>query len=119
METWKWIALAVLVVGVALFDVRTIRAARDLVSLRQARRAVIFVLGSTLLLIGVVLLLMPGPGIPLILVALGMLAAEFAWAKRLLDRVKRMVKDAGDRITGKSTEAGDPPIEAPPAERDP
>jgi Putative transmembrane protein (PGPGW) len=36
----------------------------------------------------VVMLVTPGPGWLTILIALGVLAAEFVWARRLLDRLK-------------------------------
>jgi len=39
----------------------------------------------------------PGPGTPVILMGLGLLAAEFVWARRIMDRIKResvRLKDA-------------------------
>lgn len=45
-------------------------------------------MGFTLLLFGVLLLVGPGPGWLVILLGLGLLAAEFVWARRLLDRMK-------------------------------
>ena len=57
-------------------------------TLRQAKRIVKIVVGFTLLLLGTVLLVLPGPGWLTILLGLALLAAEFAWAKRLLDRLK-------------------------------
>lgn len=50
--------------------------------------------GFTLLLAGVVMIITPGPGWLTILLGLGLLAAEFVWARRLMDRIKR----EGDRI---------------------
>ena len=44
--------------------------------------------GFTLLLVGIVMLVTPGPGWVVILGGLAMLAAEFVWARRLLDRLK-------------------------------
>jgi hypothetical protein len=44
--------------------------------------------GGACLLIGLVLLVLPGPGIPLLVVGLVILATEFAWAESLLRRVK-------------------------------
>jgi len=41
------------------------------------------------LLIGIVMLVTPGPGWLVIFLGLGLLAAEFVWAKRLMDRMKR------------------------------
>ncbi len=45
-------------------------------------------LGFTLLALGIVMLVTPGPGWLMIVLALGVLAAEFVWARRLLDRMK-------------------------------
>jgi uncharacterized protein (TIGR02611 family) len=50
--------------------------------------------GFTLLLIGIVMLVTPGPGWLVILFGLGLLAAEFVWARRLMDRIKR----GGNRV---------------------
>jgi len=57
-------------------------------TLRQAKRIIKIVLGFTLLAIGVALLVLPGPGWVTIFFALALLAAEFTWARRLLDRLK-------------------------------
>jgi hypothetical protein len=42
--------------------------------------------GFAALLGGIVLLVLPGPGIPLLVVGLGLLALEFRWAEVLLAR---------------------------------
>ena len=57
-------------------------------TLHQAKRFFKILVGFTLLVIGVVMIVTPGPGVLTILLALGVLAAEFVWARRLLDRVK-------------------------------
>jgi uncharacterized protein (TIGR02611 family) len=57
-------------------------------TLHQAKRVLRIVVGFTLLLIGVLLLVGPGPGWLVILLGLGLLAAEFVWARRLLDSMK-------------------------------
>jgi tellurite resistance protein TerC len=44
--------------------------------------------GVTVLMIGVALLVLPGPGIVVILVGLAILATEFSWAQRRLHQVK-------------------------------
>jgi uncharacterized protein (TIGR02611 family) len=44
--------------------------------------------GVTVLVIGAALLVLPGPGIVVILVGLAILATEFAWAQRRLHQVK-------------------------------
>jgi uncharacterized protein (TIGR02611 family) len=57
-------------------------------SVQQAKRFLRALFGFTLLAIGIVMILTPGPGWLTILLALGILAAEFVWARRLLDRLK-------------------------------
>jgi uncharacterized protein (TIGR02611 family) len=70
-------------------------------TIRQARRVVAAVVGFTLLLAGIVMLVTPGPGWLVILLGLSALAAEFVWARRLLDRLKKGGAALGDRIFGK------------------
>ena len=65
---------------------------------RQARRVAILIVGSLVLLAGVVMLVIPGPGVVVILLGLGLLALEFAWAARLLKRAKRMAGDVAHRV---------------------
>lgn len=69
---------------------------------RLARRAVIAVVGFTLLALGLVLLVTPGPASLVIPAGLGLLALEFAWARRLLGRLRRRL----DRW--RETRHGDP-----------
>lgn len=55
---------------------------------QQIKRFAKIVAGFTLLLVGVVMLVTPAPGWVAILGGLAMLAAEFVWARRLLNRLK-------------------------------
>ena len=64
--------------------------------MRNVKRVIKTVFGFTLLAIGVVLLVTPGPGWVVILAGLALLAAEFLWARRLLDRLK----DGAGRVLG-------------------
>jgi uncharacterized protein (TIGR02611 family) len=57
-------------------------------SFQQAKRVVKILIGFTLLALGIVMIATPGPGWLTIMLALGILAAEFVWARRLLDRLK-------------------------------
>ncbi|HVB59338.1 MAG TPA: PGPGW domain-containing protein [Candidatus Acidoferrales bacterium] len=57
-------------------------------TMHQAKRFLKILFGFTLLVIGIVMIATPGPGALTILLALGVLAAEFVWARRLLDRLK-------------------------------
>lgn len=58
-------------------------------TLHQAKRFLRILFGFTLLIAGIAMIATPGPGWLTILLALGVLAAEFVWARRLLDRIKR------------------------------
>ena len=80
---------------------------RTLMKLRtveQVRRIFRVVAGFTLLLIGVVMLVTPGPGWLVILLGLGLLAAEFVWARRLMDRIKHEGGRLRDAVLNSSKE---------------
>lgn len=73
----------------------------------QVRRFFKILAGFTLLALGAIMLFTPGPGWVVIFLGLTLLAAEFVWAKRLMDRMKEQgtrVKDAMLRL-GKSDSA--------------
>ena len=55
----------------------------------QVRRIFLILVGFTLLLLGIMMIFTPGPGTPVILMGLALLAAEFVWARRIVDRIKR------------------------------
>ena len=66
-------------------------------TVEQARRIFLILAGFTLLVLGIVMIFTPGPGTPVILMGLGLLAAEFVWARRIMERIKRetvRLKDA-------------------------
>jgi uncharacterized protein (TIGR02611 family) len=55
----------------------------------QVRRFFLILAGFTLLVLGIIMIFTPGPGTPVILMGLGLLAAEFVWARRIMERIKR------------------------------
>jgi tellurite resistance protein TerC len=55
---------------------------------RTARRIVVLVVGSSLMLLGAAMFLLPGPGTVVVLLGLAILAAEFAFARRWLRKFK-------------------------------
>lgn len=67
-------------------------------SYRHARRVVVAVVGGTVLLVGIALLVLPGPAFVVIPVGLGILAIEFAWARRWLEHVKARAQGALDAV---------------------
>lgn len=62
------------------------------------RRLVIGLIGGTLLLIGVAMLVLPGPAVVVIPLALAVLATEFVWAKRWMARVHLWFSSTRERI---------------------
>jgi tellurite resistance protein TerC len=57
-------------------------------TVEQAKRWLKIVVGFTLLVLGVAMVFSPAPGLLIMLLGLGILAAEFVWAKRLLNHLK-------------------------------
>jgi uncharacterized protein (TIGR02611 family) len=74
---------------------------------RQARhrrrhrlyRIAFAIVGFLVLIAGAVMLVTPGPGIPVLILGLGMLALEFAWAERWLERILDRAEQAVDQVT--------------------
>lgn len=55
---------------------------------RSGKRIAVTVVGFAVLIAGVIMLITPGPGVVAILAGLAILASEWAWAERALDRAK-------------------------------
>jgi uncharacterized protein (TIGR02611 family) len=60
---------------------------------KKVRRLVIAVIGFTVLLIGVAMIVTPGPSILVIVLGLAILATEFIWARRLLNQIRGQLQD--------------------------
>jgi uncharacterized protein (TIGR02611 family) len=61
-------------------------------------RALVVVGGFAAVLGGLALMVLPGPGIPVLVLGLGLLSLEFDWAERLL----RFVLKRAERVTPES-----------------
>lgn len=66
------------------------------------RKLIVAVIGLTILLIGVAMTVLPGPAFIVIPVGLGILATEFAWARRAIRRARVMIAKARGRESGKA-----------------
>jgi len=55
------------------------------------RKLIIAVIGGTVLLIGIALIVLPGPAFIVIPIGLAILATEFAWALHALKRARKFV----------------------------
>ena len=63
------------------------------------RKTVVLVIGATLLCIGGVLVVLPGPfTLPFIIAALAVLASEFIWAERVFDKGKDVTEHVVGRV---------------------
>jgi len=60
-------------------------------TVRTAKKAIIATVGITLCLIGFILFFLPGPGFIIIILGLVVLAGEFVWARRLLEKVQSKI----------------------------
>lgn len=72
---------------------------------RRVRRVMVAVVGGTVLLIGIAMVVLPGPAFVVIPVGLGILGLEFAWARIWLRKVRTraqslVVAARGKRDTG-------------------
>lgn len=56
--------------------------------LTTCKKILIGLMGGTVLLIGIIMLVTPGPAIVVIPVGLAILATEFAWAKHYKDKLE-------------------------------
>lgn len=57
-------------------------------TVQRAKRILKIAFGFALLLVGAVMVFSPGPGWVVIALGLGLLAAEFVWARRLLENLR-------------------------------
>ena len=68
----------------------------------SARRIAILCGGSLLLVAGIVLLVLPGPGVPLIIAGLALLGTQFEWARRasgwMRDRLRAAISTLKARV---------------------
>ena len=62
------------------------------------RRTLITVVGTTIVLIGLLLIFLPGPGALVILVGLAVLGSEFVWARRLMRKARELGTQGRDYV---------------------
>jgi tellurite resistance protein TerC len=71
---------------------------------KTARRIAILAVGSTVLLLGIIMLVTPGPGLIVIPIGLAILGVEFAWARIWLRRVRESISNHNSRNQAKQAE---------------
>jgi uncharacterized protein (TIGR02611 family) len=81
---------------------------------RAVRRGGVFLVGMTLLVAGAAMLVLPGPGIAVILLGLVVLSAEFQWAKRVLAWARERATDLKEQAQSRMPGANRRPPGGPP-----
>jgi uncharacterized protein (TIGR02611 family) len=71
-------------------------------TVKTGRRVVIAIVGTSVLLLGIVMIVTPGPALIIIPVGLAILAIEFVWARHWLKKLREMIsrrsaENRGDR----------------------
>ena len=64
----------------------------------RLKRGIILIIGGTIIFFGVLLLVLPGPGLLVIIAGLAVLATEFAFAEKALSKVNMSVKKVGEKV---------------------
>jgi Putative transmembrane protein (PGPGW) len=65
---------------------------------RSGKRIAVTAAGGFLVIVGIALLVLPGPGWLVIFLGLGILATEYVWAERLLQKAKEKANQAKDKV---------------------
>lgn len=81
---------------------------------RAVKRGGVFLVGMTLLIAGAAMLVLPGPGIAVMLLGLVVLSAEFQWAKRVLAWARERFSDLKDQAQSRMPGNRRPPGDSPP-----
>ena len=74
------------------------------VTLGAAHKIIALVVGSTVLILGIVAFVIPGPTLVMIPISLLVLAAEFVWARRLVTRLREEVRSVASSASAAKPE---------------
>ncbi len=70
--------------------------------LRHARRIAVFIAGMSVLLVGIAMIVLPGPAIVVIPIGLAILATEFVWARRWLKTIRESAEKGAEKLNLRS-----------------
>jgi hypothetical protein len=85
---------------------------------RNGKRIGVSIAGFVLVIGGLAMLVLPGPGLLLIIAGLAVLATEYVWAQRALNFAKQKAEQAKNKVLGKKQKS-DPEGPAPTSAEDP
>ncbi len=74
------------------------------ITYKMARRVALLAVGTTVLVIGVIMIVTPGPAIVVIPLGLAILGAEFAWARIWLKKLRAEISAQGADYRGRRAE---------------
>jgi uncharacterized protein (TIGR02611 family) len=77
---------------------------------RSSKRVAVTVVGFAVVLGGLAMLVLPGPGILVVIVGLAILASEYAWARRLLTSAKDRAQRARNKLLRRKPPEPKPPV---------
>jgi uncharacterized protein (TIGR02611 family) len=77
---------------------------------RNGKRIAVTIAGFILVIAGLAMLVLPGPGILVVIVGLAILATEYVWAQRALNFAKQKAEQAKNKVLRRKT----PPPEVEP-----
>jgi tellurite resistance protein TerC len=84
---------------------------RRTITYKWARRIVVAAIGGSVVLIGVAMIVLPGPAIVVIPLGLGILGLEFAIARVWLKKLRATATSVVNRVRGRRTTDPRPPKE--------
>ena len=76
-------------------------------TIKYVRKIAIGIVGVALVLVGIPLLPLPGPGLLVILLGLFVLSWEFEWAKKHFERLKRKLNEVQNKAKKRQAELKD------------
>lgn len=75
------------------------------ITYKAGRRIVVGIVGATVLLIGIIMLVTPGPALIVIPVGLAILSIEFTWARLWLKRLRESISNRNSNNLKRRAEA--------------
>lgn len=82
---------------------------RRTITYKWARRIVVGVIGGSVVLIGIAMIVLPGPAIVVVPLGLGILGLEFAWARVWLRKLRATATNVVNRVRGRRNTDPPPP----------
>ena len=76
---------------------------------KKARRVVVAIVGGSVVVVGILMIVLPGPAIVVIPAGLAILGIEFAWARRWLRKLKAKTQETMNYFNRDRDSSNTPP----------